>query len=589
MHRTHNCNELRASDEGKEVTLSGWVHRRRDLGEMIFISLRDAYGLTQLVFDPKINGEAHEIAEDVRSEWVIKVIGKVNKRLSGQERQNEATGEVEVKVEKVEILSKALTPPFEINNEEKDVSEDLRLKYRYLDLRRPKQVEKIRFRSQMNHFTRNWFTDNKFLEVQTPIFTVSSPEGARDYLIPSRVHKGKFYALPQAPQQYKQLLMVSGVDKYFQIAPCFRDEDPRSDRHCCEFYQLDVEMSFVEQEDVFKIAEGYLSELVKNLVPHKHITQNSFQKIPYIEAINRFGSDKPDARFGMELQNLDTVFSSTSFNLFSNTLENGDSIKAICLSGHTLSRKEIDALTDLAVKSGAGGLPYLIYDEELRGSLAKFISEDELKQLSEVMGFKKGDTLLFAIGENKSASKVLGNLRLELRDRFSLAKEDELACVWVVDFPIFEEKDGHLDFEHNPFSMPQGGMEALNEKNPLDIYGYQYDLSINGYEILSGSIRNHSPEILLKLFSLVGKSEDDVKEKFGGMYNAFCYGAPPHGGFAFGFDRLMMILLDEENIRDIYAFPKSTNAQDLMMGAPSEVNLEDLVDLNIKLEINSQE
>ena len=593
MHRTHTAGELNASHIGQEVTLSWWVANRRDHGGLIFIDLRDRYGITQTVYDPTENSEAHAIADTFRSEFVVKLVGKVRRRPEGQENDKLTTGEIEVIISKAEVLSKSEVPPFEIN-EHTGAAEEIRLKYRYLDLRRKSVFDKIAFRATMNKFTRDWFTENGFLEVQTPIFTVSSPEGARDYLIPSRLHHGKFYALPQAPQQYKQLLMVGGVDKYFQIAPCFRDEDPRADRHSCEFYQIDCEMSFVEQEDVFAVAEPFAKNLIESITEKKIISLNNdstFKRLTHKESIDTYGSDKPDIRFDMHFEDLTQNFATSGFSLFSRAVAEGGVVKAMKLEGKSLSRSEIDSLTEVAKSHGAGGLAYIIYEADgPKSPILKFFTGDELATLEAKLAPKVGDMIFFGAGEYKVVCKVLGQVRLACRDRFALVSKDDIAFCWVTDFPMYEQKDdGSYDFEHNPFSMPHGGITAFDgTPDPLSIYGCQYDLACNGYEILSGSIRNHSAEALVKAFNIVGKGEAEVKSKFGAMYTAFQYGVPPHGGFAFGFDRLLMILRDEENIREIYAFPKSGKAEDAMMNAPSEVDEVQLRELHIKVRETSK-
>ncbi len=632
MHRTHTAGELTAKNIGETVTLAGWVANRRDHGGLIFIDLRDRYGITQTVYDPTENAEAHKIADTFRSEYVVKLVGKVRRRPEGQENERLSTGEIEVIISHAEVISKSEVPPFEIN-EHTWASEDIRLKYRYLDLRRKSIFDKIAFRAEMNKFTRDWFTEHGFLEVQTPIFTVSSPEGARDYLIPSRLHPGKFYALPQAPQQYKQLLMVGGVDKYFQIAPCFRDEDPRADRHSCEFYQIDCEMSFVEQDDVFGVAEPFARELIETITEKKLIRgfegieevlewhgietpfikggrgdlvsgknpqslrDSSFTKelrfirLTHKQSIDIFGSDKPDIRFDMHFEDFTQSFATSGFSLFSKSVAEWWVVKAMKLEWKTLSRSEIDSLTEVAKSHGAGGLAYIIYEADgPKSPILKFFTGDELATLEAKLAPKVGDMIFFGAGEYKVVCKVLGQVRLACRDRFALVSKDDIAFCWVTDFPMYEQKeDGKYDFEHNPFSMPHGGITAFDgSPDPLSIYGCQYDLACNGYEILSGSIRNHSAEALVKAFNIVGKGEQEVKDKFGAMYTAFQYGVPPHGGFAFGFDRFLMILRDEDNIREIYAFPKSGKAEDAMMNAPSEVDEVQLRELHIKVRETSK-
>lgn len=588
MHRTHTAGELNATHIGQTVTLSGWVANRRDHGGLIFIDLRDRYGITQTVFDPSSDKDAWAIADTFRSEYVVKLEGEVRARPEGQENPNLATGEIEVIIHSAKILSKSDVPPFEIS-EHTGASEDIRLKYRYLDLRRKSVFDKINYRAKMNKFTRDWFTEHGFLEVQTPLFTASSPEGARDYLIPSRLHHGKFYALPQAPQQYKQILMVGGIDKYFQIAPCFRDEDPRADRHSCEFYQIDCEMSFVEQEDVFTVAEQFSRDLIAGISDKKLVglaENGHFQRLTHSEALETYGSDKPDIRFDMHFEDFTADFSDSGFALFANTVKEGGVIKAMKLENKVLSRSEIDSLTEVARSLGAGGLAYIIYEEEgPRSPILKFFTGNELEALEKKLQPKTGDMIFFGAGEKTPTCKVLGGVRLACRDRFGLVDKNEIAFCWVTDFPMYEQKDdGSYDFEHNPFSMPHGGVEAFEgNPDPLTIYGAQYDLACNGYEVLSGSIRNHDISALVKAFEIVGKGEAEVKEKFGAMYTAFQYGVPPHGGFAFGFDRLLMILRDEANIREIYAFPKSGKAEDVMMNAPTGVDEMQLRELHIKV------
>lgn len=584
MHRSHTCGELTAAHIGQEVTLSGWVANRRDHGGTIFIDLRDRYGITQMVFDPQENETAWKMADTFRSEYVVKLTGKVRHRPEGQTNPNLVTGEIEIIVLSAEILAESKTPPFEISDHT-TANEEIRFKHRYLDLRRAKVLENVKFRAVMNHFTRNWFTTKGFIEVQTPIFTVSSPEGARDFLIPSRLHNGMFYALPQAPQQYKQLLMVGGIDKYFQIAPCFRDEDPRADRHSCEFYQIDCEMSFVEQEDIFQVAESFVKDLIPGISPEKHIRENKVYRFTHKQAKDLYGSDKPDVRFDLHFEDFTADFADSGFSVFQSAVATGGVVKAMKLENVLMSRSEIDAITGVAQASGAKGLAYIIYEAEgPRSPILKFFSEAEMQALEAKLQPKAGDMIFFGAGEYALVTKVLGAVRIALRDKYNLADKSELAFAWVTDFPMFERKDdGSIDFEHNPFSMPHGGAAAFNNPEPTEIYGMQYDLACNGYEILSGSIRNHDIKALVKAFEMVGKGEEEVKEKFGAMYNAFQYGVPPHGGFAFGFDRLLMILKDEDNIREVYAFPKSGKAEDVMMNAPSYIDDVQLKELGIEV------
>lgn len=600
MHRTHTCGELRTTHLWTTVTLSGRVNDLRNMGGFGFLTLRDRYGVTQI-------STTAEIVAGLHYEDCVKITGTVLARPEGQANSKMATGEIEVQLETIEVLGKSKELPFSIIDDPK-ASEETRFTHRYLDLRRAPVLDKVLYRARMNQFTRNRFSDNGFTEVQTPLFTVSSPEGARDYLIPSRVNPGQFYALPQAPQQYKQLLMIGGLDKYFQIAPCFRDEDPRADRHSCEFYQIDCEMSFVEQDDVHAVAQHYIKNLIPALSDKTIInpverlsflqsvvlsgSDSLFPKIPYTVAMDLFWSDKPDLRFDCHLVDVTALFQNSEASFIATPLAGWAQFKAIRLAGHLPTRKELDAMTEVAKQAGAGGLPYLQLDAEwLRGSIAKFVDEKTLAELSQKTGFTEGDTLLFVLGDAASVAKVGNKIRLDLRDRFHLVDTTELAFAWIVNFPFFEMNDeGKIDFAHNPFSMVKWWVETLllvveEWLDPTAIVSEQYDMVCNGYEILSGSIRNHHPEVLVKAFEFVGKSEEDVKKKFGAMYEAFQYGCPPHGGFAFGFDRLLMILKDEANIREIYAFPKAGKAQDLMMGAPSFVDDVQLEELSLKVEV----
>ncbi len=603
MHRSHTCGELTKAHIWQTVTLAGWVANRRDHWWVIFIDLRDRYGLTQTVFDPVENKDAWELADKFRSEYVVKLTWVVKARMEGQANPNLSTWEIEIVITKAELLMDAKTPPFEISDHV-EANEEVRLKHRYLDLRRKSVLENIVFRAQMNRFTRNWFSDKGFLEVQTPIFTVSSPEWARDYVVPSRLHPGKFYALPQAPQQYKQLLMVWGIDKYFQVAPCFRDEDPRADRHSCEFYQIDVEMSFVEQDDIFRVAEGYVNDLIPSICPNKYIMQpkmpvgikkvlgrdwnekGRFIQLTHKEAQAFYGSDKPDLRFDMHFEDFTKEFANSGFSVFKDAIDAGGCVKAMKMEGTAMSRKEIDEVTEVARWSGAKWLAYIIYEEEgPRSPILKFFTPEEIKALEERFSPKAGDMIFFGAGSFKWVVKPMNNVRLALRDKFNLADKNALAFCWVTDFPMFEidKETWKVDFEHNPFSMPHGWVKAFENPDVEEIYGMQYDMSCNGYEILSWSIRNHDLKALTKAMEIVGKSDKEVKAKFGAMYNAFQYWVPPHGWFAFGFDRLLMILKDEENIRAIYAFPKSGRAEDTMMNAPSFLEEYQLEELHIDI------
>ncbi|MCK9467526.1 MAG: aspartate--tRNA ligase [Candidatus Absconditabacterales bacterium] len=591
MLRTHTCGELTSKNIGEEVILSGRVNKNRNLGGLYFIDLRDRYGLTQVAIDPNSSQLKNTIPnlesflQEIKSEYVLQIKGKVVSRPSDMINKNMPSGEIEIQPTHIEILSKSNVLPFPIVDDP-NTSEENRFKHRFLDLRRRPVLKNLEFRTKMAKFTRDWFTDRDFLEIQTPIFTVSSPEGARDYLIPSRVNPGKFYALPQAPQQYKQLLMVGGIDKYFQIAPCFRDEDPRADRHSCEFYQIDCEMSFVEQEDIYQVVESFMKDMVSTLVPHKKITTN-FIKMKYVDAIDKYGTDKPDLRFAMEFVDMTQEFKNSEFSVFHNVanMPRG-SIKAINFQNKILSRKEIDELTKIAQEAKAKGLAYISFTEEgTQGSIAKFFKESEINSIKSKLNVKDGDTILFIADEYNIATKAMNKVRLAIRDKYNLVNNDDLSFLWIEDFPMFEkdEETGKLDFAHNPFSNIKGGLNALQTEDIMNLETTQYDLILNGFESLSGSIRNHDPEVLLKVFQLAGLGEKEIKEKFGAMYNAFQYGAPPHGGFALGFDRIMMILLDEENIRECYAFPKSGKAEDVMMGAPGFIDQATLDELGITI------
>lgn len=588
MLRSHTCSELSKKNIGEKVKLAGWVSNRRDHWWIIFIDLRDRYGITQIVFDPEDDKTSHETANTFRSEYVIQVEGIVRARPEWQENSNLTTWEVEIVVKSVICLSKSKTPPFEIDDFWELASEEIRYKYRYIDLRRRKALNNIMYKSKFLTYARNWFTSHNFLDVQTPIFTVSSPEWARDFVVPSRIHPWKFYALPQAPQQYKQLLMVWGIDKYFQIAPCFRDEDPRADRHACEFYQIDCEMSFVEQEDIFMVVESFMKDIIKDL-SDKKIMDNKFYSMSHDEAMTNYGSDKPDLRFGMKFVDLTDIFANTNFSVFKSVYDSGWVIKAIKLENQAMSRSEIDELTKVAQTAWAKWLAYIVYDDKEEGGkkspILKFMSDSEIKELENRLNPSNGDIVFFSADEFEKAVKVLNVVRLSLRDKYNLASKDLLAFSWVTDFPMFEESDinGKIDFAHNPFSMPKWWIEAFNNPNLLAIKANQYDLACNWYEILSGSIRNHNTEALVKAFEMVGRSEQEVKNKFGAMYEAFQYWPPPHGWFAIWLDRFMMILMDEPNIREVYAFPKSWKAQDLMMNAPSFIEQEQLDELHIKI------
>lgn len=571
---------------GKEVMVEGWVNSRRDHGGLIFVDLRDSRGLIQLVVTPE-NAEGFGLAETLRDEFVIKAVGRVREREPELVNPNIPTGKIEIVVKELGLISRSEPLPVNTHDDGTPSSEEMRLKYRYLDLRRPLMQKRLKRRSEYYRVIRDYMYEHGFIEITTPILANSSPEGARDFLVPSRLHPGKFYALPQAPQQFKQLLMVGGVEKYFQIAPCFRDEDPRADRLYGDFYQLDMEMSFVEDgEEVrseieplfYRLVEDFAGKkLVCNSEPAKQFIPEGGRvpRMPYEFAMDTYGVDKPDLRYGMEMIDLTDVFSQTEFKVFKQPC-----VKALLVKGGAvLTRREIDEFTERARKLGAGGLAYILYTEgEAKSPILKFMSEAEIKAVREKTGAEEGDAVFFGADQRKVVNKVLGQLRIAFAERFGLAKNTEVALTWIVDFPFYEwdEKNKKLDFGHNPFSMPKGGLKALEEaettEQKLAIVADQYDLAVNGLEIVSGAVRNHSPEIMYKVFNILGYNNEYVEARFGGMLNAFKFGAPPHAGCAPGLDRLFMILEDEDNIRDIVAFPKNGNGVDLMMGSPSEVD-----------------
>ncbi len=569
---------------GDTVTAMGWVQSRRDHGGLIFIDLRDHTGLLQLVINPE-TAEAFKLAEELRDEYVIAATGVVTERDETLRNPHLETGSVEVKVNDIRILNRAETLPIQ-PFAEAQANEDLRLRYRYLDLRRPKMQHMLKKRAEYYTYMRDYVESAGFTEVATPILANSSPEGARDFLIPSRIHPGKFYALPQAPQQFKQLLMVSGVPRYYQLAACFRDEDPRADRLYGEFYQLDAEMSFVEDgEEVRATFDPLIKSLVTNFAGKKLLAED-VPRIPYAEAMERYGSDKPDLRFGMELVELSDVFRDSEFGVFKNAVAGGGAVKAICVKGGaSLSRSQIDSFTEIAKSEGAGGLAYLTYkDGEVQSPIAKFMNEAELNEVKTRSQAEDGDAVFFGADTRTRVNKVLGRLRNELATHFNLKDPNVVALCWIIDFPFYEldEKTGKMDFGHNPFSMPKGGAHALDStENKLEILADQYDMVANGYEICSGGVRNHNPEVLYKVFGLLGFSPEYVEEKFGAMLGAFKYGAPPHAGCAFGIDRLFMVLMGEENIREIVAFPKNGSGLDVMMNSPGGVDETQLKELSI--------
>ena len=580
MYRTKNLGELRIENAGETVELAGWIQKIRDLGGMVFIDLRDEDGITQIVInDEKMQEQAKELVK----ESCIHIEGKVVERASKNPKM--PTGDIEVIASKIEVLGKCKPElPFEVNSEVES-REDLRLEYRFLDLRNEKLHKNILLRSKILKAFRDKMDELGFYEIQTPILANSSPEGARDYLVPSRLNPGEFYALPQAPQQFKQLLMVSGFNKYYQIAPCFRDEDPRADRAPGEFYQLDFEMAFSTQEDVFKVIEDVVPSVFKKFTDWK-VDEGEFIKIPYREAMEKYGIDKPDLRNPLIIQDVTTIFKNTEFNAFKDK-----TIKVIIVpNGAEQGRKFFDKMGEFAVNEcGAKGLAWTKLNKEsnLEGGIAKFITPEIVESLKENYGLKENDSMFFIADEFKTAQKIAGLVRIELGKRLDLIEKNVYKFCFIVDFPMYELSDeGEIDFCHNPFSMPQGGMDALENMNPLDILAYQYDLVCNGYEMASGAVRNHNPEIMVKAFEIAGYTEDDVKSKFGALYNAFQYGTPPHAGAAPGIDRMVMLIEDSSNIREVIAFPKNKRARDLLMRAPSVVSEKQLKDVHIKLDID---
>ena len=580
QYRTHHCGELNIQNVGEEVRLSGWVQKIRNLGGMEFIDLRDQYGITQIIISKE---EIKNKIQGLNTESSICVSGKVVERAS--KNANLSTGEIEIEATNIEILGKCKNVlPFEINTDQ-EVREDLRLEYRFLELRNERLHQNILLRSKILKAFRDKMDELGFAEIQTPILANSSPEGARDFLVPSRLHPGEFYALPQAPQQFKQLLMVSGFDKYYQIAPCFRDEDPRADRAPGEFYQLDFEMCYATQEDVFKVIENVVPYVFKKFTTNKIVDEGPFIRIPYLEAMEKYGIDKPDLRNPLIIQDATELFKDTEFNAFK-----GKTVKIIIVpKGAKQGRKFFDKMTEFAVEeAGAKGLAWTKLEEDgsMQGGIAKFITEDIQKQLEEKMGLHKNDSIFFIADEFEKAQKIAGLVRIELGKRLDLLEKDVYRFCFIVDFPMYELSDeGTIDFSHNPFSMPQGGLDALEHKDPLEILAYQYDLVCNGYEMASGAVRNHNPEIMVKAFEIAGYSEEEVKNRFGALYNAFQYGTPPHAGAAPRLDRMVMLIANSQNIREIIAFPKNKKARDLLMRAPSKVSEQQLKDVHIKLDL----
>jgi len=583
-YRSHTCGALRPADVGQTVRVSGWIHRKRDHGHLLFVDLRDHYGLTQCVVDSS-KVEAFKPLDDARNESVVTITGTCTARSPETVNSKLPTGGIEIQVEHVTVISLADPLPLQVNSDE-DYGEEVRLRYRFLDLRREKMQRNIALRSDVITSIRRRMTDQGFREFQTPILTATSPEGARDFLVPSRLHPGKFYALPQAPQQFKQLLMVAGFDRYFQIAPCFRDEDARADRSPGEFYQLDLEMSFVTQEDVFAAVEPVLHGVFEEFGRGRTVTPCPFPRIPFDESMLKYGNDKPDLRNPIEIADVSDVFRGSGFSVFANAVEKGSVVRAIPAPGAgARPRSFFDKLNDWARGEGAPGLGYVILAEnEARGPIAKFLDADRLAALRTATGAGAGDAVFFACDKPLAAAKLAGFARDRIGRELDLLEKDTFRFCWITDFPMYEldDKTGKIEFSHNPFSMPQGGLEALNTKDPLTIKAFQYDIVCNGVELSSGAIRNHLPEVMYKAFEIAGYGAQEVEERFGGMLAAFKLGAPPHGGSAPGIDRIVMLLADEPNIREVITFPMTQKAEDLMMGAPAPVEEIRMRELHIR-------
>ncbi|MFG1463109.1 aspartate--tRNA ligase [Xanthobacter sp. DSM 24535] len=584
-YRTHTCGALTDAQVGESVRLSGWCHRIRDHGGVLFVDLRDHYGLTQVVVDP--DSPAFTAAEKIRAEWVVRIDGKVRNRPAGTENTDLPTGKVEVYATELEVLGAAAELPLPVFGDQ-DYPEDIRLKYRFLDLRREKLHNNIMLRGRVIDGLRQRMKQGGFFEFQTPILTASSPEGARDFLVPSRIHPGKFYALPQAPQQYKQLIMMSGFDRYFQIAPCFRDEDPRADRLPGEFYQLDLEMSFIEQEDVFAAMEPVITSVFEEFGGGKPVTKG-WPRIPYAEALRKYGSDKPDLRNPLVMQDVSEHFRGSNFKVFARMLEDPKN-QVWAIPGPTGgSRAFCDRMNSWAQGEGQPGLGYIMWREggEGAGPLANNIGPERTAAIREALGLKDGDAAFFVAGDPSKFYKFAGLARTKVGEELKLIDTERFELAWIVDFPFYEwsDEEKKIDFSHNPFSMPQGGLDALNGQDPLTIKAFQYDIACNGFEIASGGIRNHRPEAMLKAFEIAGYDEETVVERFGGMYRAFQYGAPPHGGMAAGIDRIVMLLCGAANLREISLFPMNQRAEDLLMGSPAEVTPKQLKDLHIRLNL----
>ena len=586
MHifRTHNCNELRLKDKSKPVKLSGWVHRKRDHGNLLFIDLRDHYGITQVVIDK--SNKNFSLAEKTTSESVITIAGKVTPRSEESLNKNLPTGEIEVAVKEYSIESGAKPLPLEVNSD-KDYGEDTRLKFRFLDLRRAKMQKNILLRNKVISLIRDGMIKQSFTEIQTPILTASSPEGARDYLVPSRVHPGKFYALPQAPQQFKQLLMIAGFDKYFQIAPCFRDEDSRADRSPGEFYQLDYEMSFVTQEDVFSALEPVLFDIFTKLTKNFSISKPPFKKIPFDECVKKYGNDKPDLRNPLILSDVTDIFKGSSFKLFAENINKGSIVIAIpAPNSKDQPRTFFDKLNNWAKDEGQGGMGYIQFiKNEGKGPIANNLDKERINKFLKIEGVDGNSSIFFLCGKSDEITEFAALARTKIANELKLIKENEFKFCWVVDYPMYQlnPETNKIEFSHNPFSMPQGGLKALENEEPLKIKAYQYDIVCNGVELSSGAIRNHKPEIMLKAFELAGYARKELEKEFGGLLKAFDYGAPPHGGCAPGIDRIVMLIAGEPNIREIIPFPFNQKAEDLMMNAPAEIDEERLKELSLKV------
>jgi len=590
-YRSHTCGALRPEQVGETVRLSGWIHRKRDHGQLLFVDLRDHYGLTQCVAD--VSSPIFPILEQARVESVITIVGKVVERSAETVNPRLPTGQVEVYVDEAQVLSTAEVPPIQVNSEE-DAGEDARLTYRFLDLRRERIHNNIVLRSRVISSIRQRMVDQGFLEVQTPILTADSPEGARAYVVPSRVHPGKFYALPQAPQMFKQLLMVAGFDRYFQIAPCFRDEDARADRSPGEFYQLDFEMSFVTQDDVFAAIEPVLAGIFEEFGKGKEVSKPPFRRIAYDEALLKYGVDKPDLRNPIEIADVSEVFDGSGFAIFAKLVAQGAVVRAIpAPEAAARPRSFFDKLNSWAQGEGKPGLGYIAFGEDgaAKGPIAKNLDEERIAKLKELVGLKNGDAVFFACDKPKAAAAFAGVVRTRLGEELALIDKKRFEFCWIVDFPMYEmnEDTGQIEFSHNPFSMPQGGLEALENQDPLTVKAFQYDIVCNGVELSSGAIRNHLPEVMIKAFQIAGYGREELEARFAGLFNALRFGAPPHGGSAPGIDRIVMLLAEEKNLREIVAFPMNQRAEDLLMGAPNELPPERLRELYLRLALPAKE